>query len=324
MRTNVRIISFSGKKIRRFLLVFTVIFLLLSYFGVNFIYKNCGFLEHVNYDKVREASEYGLEVIENDLTFKEGKKDISIHIYEICTDSPKAVVMYLSGIQQPSVTSFYSHSKLLKENGYASILIDVRGHGKSSGDRIDFGVTEVSDVSKVVKYIKSKDEYKDVPIVVQGVSMGGAIAVESASLIPDIDGLISMASFASWSDVCVMNITNYGINKTLANCIRPFITANGLMTYGFDYYWHQPRVAIKELGNKPALFMHSYGDYTVPIESLYKLLENHRGANTHVWVRASKEHFVIQGNSIANPYDDYVYCNNVLEFLDKYFGGEDS
>ena len=39
---------------------------------------------------------------------------------EIYTENPKAIIIYWSGIQQPSVTYYCGHAKWMQDNGYAS------------------------------------------------------------------------------------------------------------------------------------------------------------------------------------------------------------
>lgn len=304
----------------KYLVIALCIIILISTVGVEMIYTALLFNKHIDYTSIKEPSQYGITAIEHDVTTEDNYR---IHIYEVETEQPKAVVLYLSGIQQPSVTYFYSHSQMLKENGYASILIDVRGHGKSEGNRIDFGIEEVKDVQAVVDFVKEQDIYRDVPIVVHGVSMGGAIAVTSASLIPEIDGLIAMSAFASWADVCKMELGHMGYNSTIQEIAAPFIHINGFWRYGFDYFNNRPKEAIKQIGDKPTFIMHAYGDTTVPIENMYKIKENHNGKNLHIWVRPSSAHLVVEGNKIADPFSDTEYCTNVLSFLEKYFGNND-
>lgn len=117
------------------------------------------------------ASDYSTEEKQMYLTTQDG---LNIWCSEIFVEKPKAVIIYLTGIIQHSITYFYGHAELMKENGYASILLEVRGHGQSDGNRICLGYEEVNDVRAVVDYIKSEEKYKNVPIVLHGVSMGGA------------------------------------------------------------------------------------------------------------------------------------------------------
>ena len=52
----------------------------------------------------------------------------------------------------------------------------------------------------VTDYIKGNAKYKDVPVIVMGVSMGGAVAIRSIGENKDIDALISLSAFSSVED----------------------------------------------------------------------------------------------------------------------------
>lgn len=311
------------RKILKVFLTSLIIFMtytLGSVIIIEFLYSSMGFNEHVYYTDVKSADEYGLTATDLYLdTSIKGKNEIT-HAMEVYTESPKAVVLYISGIQQPSVTYFFSHSKMLKENNYASILIENYGHGESSGDKITFGYYDIENVRAVVNYIKQEDKYKDVPIVVHGVSMGGAVALISASWIDDIDGLISMSTYSSWSDVCVDTLSLWGIPRVLTYIVKPSIIIHDFFIYGYDSIKYTPIYSVNKLQDKPVFFLHSYGDYTVPVSNLYRLLHKNFSINTHVWVRADKAHFIVKDNRLNEPFDDVVYCENILSYLEKYFG----
>lgn len=73
---------------------------------------------------------------------------------------------------------------MMAENGYSSLLIEMRSHGRSEGDKIYIGTREYLDTKAGVEYIKGKPEYGDVPVIVFGVSMGGATAINSTGRSP--------------------------------------------------------------------------------------------------------------------------------------------
>ena len=183
--------------------IFLTTLILLPYFALPmFLNRHVNYLGYVTIDfplqDIYQAKDFNLKENQMYLRTEDGLK---IWASEITTTHLKAVIIYLSGIVQPSVTYFYGHAKFMQNNGYASILLDVRGHGKSDGKRICLGYDEVKDVKAVVDYINSQEKYKDVPIVVQGASMGGAIAVNSFGQLKDIDALIAMSAYSSFEDV---------------------------------------------------------------------------------------------------------------------------
>ncbi len=94
------------------------------------------------------------------------------------------------GLYSGSYTSF---GKWMARRGVATYAIDVRGFGswmKLKGDAdIDFAAC-LNDIKTTIKSIRAANP--GLPVYVLGESMGGAIALKSAALFPDlIDGMIS-------------------------------------------------------------------------------------------------------------------------------------
>ncbi|HWT27733.1 MAG TPA: alpha/beta fold hydrolase [Mobilitalea sp.] len=271
---------------------------------------------HVNFSETYEASDFDLTANELSLKTKDG---IKIAAYEVYTELPKAVVIFISGIHNPSVTSYFGHAKWLKEHGYASILYELRAHGDSEGNTICLGYKEILDTKAVVDYIKSENKYKDVPIVVFGVSMGGATAINSIGEINEIDGLISCSAYASWDDAFSDNMLNMGAPKAIAFTVQPFVKLYTDFKYGFDTANITPEQEIKKLGDRPALLMHSKDDSQVPYPSFTRIMKN-APPQVETWVRDGDIHFIVKENAFFNPEDDKEYADTIIGFLEKHFG----
>lgn len=153
---------------------------------------------HVDFDKVWTVEDVGIEakhffVITDD--------ELKISAYEVPVENPKAIIICMSGIYNPSATAYFGHARFFKENNYATILFDMRAHGEREGDMICLGYKEHLDTKAIVKHTKADSAYSNIPIVVFGLSMGGATAINSIGEIPEISGLISLSAFSSWEDV---------------------------------------------------------------------------------------------------------------------------
>ncbi len=278
---------------------------------------------HVNYrgyatndfplQDIYQAEDYHLN--ENQM-FLKTEDNLNIWVSEIYTDHPKAVIIYLSGIVQPSVTYFYGHAKLMQENGYASILLEVRGHGKSDGGRICLGYDETNDVKAVINYIKSEEKYKDVPIVVQGASMGGAIAINAFGQIGDIDALIAMSAYSSFEDVVLDEMEGFGVPDFIRSMEKPLIVSSLKMIYGSNKVNHRkPIEQIKKANGRPVLLIASDGDTEVPAVSMHRLIRAYPAAET--WLRNSWVHYIVKDCDFKNMAEDKEYCNKILGFLEK-------
>ncbi len=121
--------------------------------------------------------------------------------YEGYLENPKAVIIFHSGIHNPSVTAFFGHRRTLLDKNPASILLEMRARGDSEGDVISLGFHAYHDTQAVVDYVQGDSRYTETPIVVYGLSMGGAVAINAIGQIPD-----SVSAYSSWDDVSLDNM----------------------------------------------------------------------------------------------------------------------
>jgi len=260
------------------------------------------------------ASDFDLEANEMILMTEDGYE---LWSSEVFVEQPKAVIIYLSGIRQPSVTYFYGHAKWMRNNGYASILLEIRGHGNSDGDRVCLGYEEVSDVMAVVDYIKEQEKYTNVPIVIHGVSMGGAIAINSFGQIKEIDGLIAMSAYSSFEDVVCDNMRNYNIPRFICEIEKPLVRLCLQFVFGDKVHVITPIKQVENIGERPALFIASTRDTEVPPENMERLL-NKAPDYSESWLRDSDScgHFIIKDHNFADMEQDKEYCDRILTFLE--------
>lgn len=82
----------------------------------------------------------------------------------------------------------------LHEMGFAVCLADFRGHGDSAGNETSFGYHEAEDVARVVEHLEQLKLQR--PLVLFGVSMGGAAALRAVSeLGVRADGLVVVSVY---------------------------------------------------------------------------------------------------------------------------------
>ncbi|WMJ90645.1 alpha/beta hydrolase [Anaerocolumna sp. MB42-C2] len=298
--------------------VFLILLVMIPYAALPmFMNRHVNYRGYATFDfplqDVFQAADYNLK--ENQMYLK-NEDGLNIWVSEIYYDHPKAVIIYLSGIVQPSVTYFYGHAKFMQEKGYSSILLEVRGHGKSDGNRICLGYDEVNDVKAVVDYIKHEEKYKDVPIVVQGASMGGAIAVNAFGQIKDIDALIAMSAYSSFEDVVLDELAGLGVPVFLRSIEKPLFKSSLKLVYGSNKVDHiKPVEQIKNADGRPVFLIASKGDTEVPAVSMHRLKKAYPDAE--VWLRNSWEHFIVKDCDFKNVAKDEEYCRKVLGFLEN-------
>ena len=251
-------------------------------------------------EQVRLVTEDGLELA-----------SYWVHVRE-----PAAVVVFVSGTHGPSVTAFFGHAAMLAEEGYASLLVEMRARGESEGERIGLAYEEVLDVRAGVAHVQAREAYVGVPIVAYGLSLGGAAVINAAGVTPAIDAVVSLSAFSSWSDVFVDSM---GLPEPFATVQRAFVDLYLGFTYGFDRRDLVPRRQIERLGTRPALLIHSRGDAQVPFASFERLVE-HAPAHVETWVRDGDAHLVVADGSFLRPWEDVAYAEVVVGFLGRHFG----
>lgn len=304
----------AGRIVFRVLLVIAVL-VLAALAALPPVITNPRIDRRVDFSRTYSAEEFGLTARRLSLTTEDG---LGIVAYEVEKANPKAVIIFLSGIESPSVTAFFGHAKWLAGHGYASVLVEMRAHGESQGDRISLGYKEYLDTRAAVDYIRSRAKYDDVPIVVYGLSMGGATAINSVGQIPEIDGLISLSAYSSWADVFADNMVLMGAPEWLAGVERPFAEGYCLFKFGLDAWHVTPKNEIKRLGRRPVLLIHSTGDSQVPYASFERLVAS-APAHVETWVREGDYHFIT--TEFEQPELDREYADKVLSFLERHFGG---
>jgi uncharacterized protein len=266
----------------------------------------------VRFAQTWSGAEQGLTPERLVLTTQDG---LDIVAYEVYVENPKAVVIFLSGIHNPSVTAFFGHARMLLDEGYASILLEMRAHGESEGERIGLGFEEVLDVEAAVDHLRADPAYADVPIVLFGLSLGGATAINATGAIPEVAGVVSLSAFSSWSDVFVASM---GAPPLLAWLQRPFVDLYTGIAYGFDRRHMTPKRQIQELGERPALLIHARDDTQVPFDSFERIVAQ-GPPHVETWVREGGEHFIVAAGAFTTPQDDAAYAARVMGFLNRHF-----
>jgi alpha-beta hydrolase superfamily lysophospholipase len=101
---------------------------------------------------------------------------------------------YLMNRSELTPLAAYMHDK-----GWASMVLDLRAHGRSGGQRSTMGTLERWDVAAVARLART--EYPGVPIVLVGSSMGAAASAFALADDPQLaEGLIMDSAYSRLSD----------------------------------------------------------------------------------------------------------------------------
>lgn len=276
--------------------------------------RHCDYIgdDHHFLQDVYSADEFGLEEKVHTLSSENG----NLWVSEIPCEHPSAVIIYVSGIMQPSVTYFYPHAKLMLEKNYASFLLEVNSHGRSDGNRLGLGYTEVEDVKAVIDYIYTEKTYENVPIILQGVSMGGAIVLNSFGEIPEVAGCIAMSPYASFENELDLLMQSYHIPKFLRSYELFFMKGALCLNYGKERVeTRKPILEIQKAGDRPVSIIACQFDSSVPVQNTHAL--SSVAPNAMVWIRPSWEHFIVEGCNFVRVAEDNEYCDFIFARIEE-------
>ena len=119
------------------------------------------------------------------------------------TAAPRGTVVLLHGygLAQFSMLPWGLH---LAQQGWRCVLVDLRGHGKSTGRRIYYGVKETNDLSQLLDAL-ARDGSLDQPVAVVGESYGASLALRWKTVEPRLHAVVAIAPYGSLSNA-VLNI----------------------------------------------------------------------------------------------------------------------
>ena len=96
-------------------------------------------------------------------------------------------------------TGVLGHAELLLRHGYNVVMMDSRAHGESGGTLATYGWKERYDTVAIADALYSSEKVHHLGAL--GVSMGAAIALQSAAVEPRIEGVVAEDPFANLREV---------------------------------------------------------------------------------------------------------------------------
>ena len=111
----------------------------------------------------------------------------------------KGTVVLLHGVRMDK-RSLAPMGAALAADGYRAVLVDLRGHGESSGRYLTYGGVEVQDISSVLDALRDRGLTLGCTGV-YGFSYGGAVALELRARDPRVNAVVAVSSFSTLREV---------------------------------------------------------------------------------------------------------------------------
>lgn len=129
---------------------------------------------------------------------REDGEAVTLHGLWLAADAPQAPVMLLLHGARWNVTGSAPRMRRLQSLGFSVLAIDYRGFGRSSGELPSEQMT-YEDAQAAWDWLGRHDPGR--PRYVYGHSLGSAVAIELATQVDDVRGVIVEGSFTSIADV---------------------------------------------------------------------------------------------------------------------------
>jgi pimeloyl-ACP methyl ester carboxylesterase len=121
----------------------------------------------------------------------------------VWTPAPRGTVVLLHGygLAQFSMAPW---ALRLAQEGWRCVLVDLRGHGKSTGKRIYYGIQEAHDLSQLLDELAHDGRLKE-PMAAFGESYGAALALRWKTVEPRVRTVVAITPYAGLSNT-VLNL----------------------------------------------------------------------------------------------------------------------
>lgn len=148
----------------------------------------------------------------------------------------------------------------LQAHGLSVLMIDLRGHGRSSRSRLSYGVHETEDVLGACDYLIARG-YQPGRIGVLGASMGGVAALKAAVREPALGAVVADSPFADFGQMLQRHFARL---THLPDFVRPGAVLAARLLTGVHLPSLQLAREVEGLRRRPVLVVHGEHDPLVP------------------------------------------------------------
>jgi pimeloyl-ACP methyl ester carboxylesterase len=175
----------------------------------------------------------------------------------------RGTVLLLHGVRLDK-RSMLPIAMALAEDGFRSVLVDLRGHGRSSGEYLTYGLLESRDMSQLLDVLQARGIELG-PVGVHGFSYGAATAIHLAARDARVRAVVAVSAFSSVRAVVRDYLRCYlpELEPALpGRWLDAAIDLGGEMA-AFDPDAAAPERAVAH-SHAPILVLHGTGDQQVP------------------------------------------------------------
>ena len=214
---------------------------------------------------------------------------VMLHGWKVRPPTPNGNwVLLFHGIAD-NRTGNSGHAEFLLRHGYSVVMVDARAQGESGGDMATFGWKERYDTVAITDALYASEKVSH--LYALGVSMGAAIALQSAAIEPRIEAVSAEDPFANLREVSYDYAGLHAgawLGKSLFR-VAPMIAMHSVEKEGgFKPEDASPEKAVAERAFS-VLLICGTRDHTIPCRHAKRIYKAARGPK-ELWVVPGAEH----------------------------------
>jgi pimeloyl-ACP methyl ester carboxylesterase len=215
---------------------------------------------------------------------------VELHGWWVPAADPRGTVVMVHGLNRTRI-EMVKKVPFVHERRWNALLFDLRHHGASGGEATTFGVHERDDVRAAADLSRERPPG---PVVLWGVSLGGASSVLAAAEDPGVAGVICDSSFRDLRDTVAHHIKLFRGFRWWLSIVPAWPVTDEVLFWmgrrgGFDTGAADVLAAAGLLNGRPALFVANSEDRRVPKEIAFELAEA-AGPRSEVLIVPGKSH----------------------------------
>lgn len=210
-------------------------------------------------------------------------------------------------------TGDLGHAEFLLRHGYSVVMMDSRAHGESGGDMATYGWEERYDTVAITDALYANEKVRH--LYAHGVSLGAAIALQSAAVEPRIAAVSAEDPLENLREVSYdyagLDVSPF-LGKTLFRPASIFALRSLAKAGGFNPDEVSPEKAVARRPF-PVLLICGTNDHRIPCRHAEAIYDAATGPK-ELWIVQGAGHASALGQAPAE------YENRVVSFFEKYPG----
>ncbi len=200
---------------------------------------------------------------------------------------PKATLLILHGYQDNKEAMMH-WALFLAQKGYRVVLVDLRGHGRSTGQWIGYGAFEAEDLVQVLDFLEGRHLIAG-PLGVLGCSYGASVGLQLAGKDKRVRAVVALEPFSNPRQAVVdfaHAVVPQLVKKWTPQDFRSAEDRAGVLAH---FSWDDADV-MKGVAQAtaPILYVSASNDHWVPPQNSHRLALNTRALHSELDVSFSR------------------------------------